>query len=107
MGLSTHVLDQVTGAPVAGLSVILECGNGRVYRAVTNDDGRCTDLLEGAPLEHDTYTLRFDVGTYFAASSTETFYQEIPIQFVITDTQRHYHVPLLLSPFGYATYRGS
>lgn len=107
MGLSTHVLDLVTGLPVAGLQVQAVLSGQTPHRYVTNSDGRCTDLTNGTPLPPGTHTLYFEVGAYFAAKGIETFYDVVPIGFVITDTDRHYHVPLLLSPFGYSTYRGS
>ena len=108
MGLSTHVLDLVTGAPVANLSIRLFRGdNDIISQHVTDDDGRCGDMLNGATLASGNYRLDFDVAPYFKASETPCFYDVIPIVFCIDDTEHHYHVPLLLSPFGYSTYRGS
>ena len=107
MSLSTHVLNLVSGQPVAGLSVTVYKGEETVGRLVTDEDGRCPDLLSGQSMTAGDYKLVFDVGAYFAARNTETFYQLVPIEFTISDLARHYHVPLLLSPYGYSTYRGS
>jgi 5-hydroxyisourate hydrolase len=78
-------------------------GQGR-----TDKDGRLRDLLsEGATLEAGRYRLTFDVGAYFTATRRETFYPDVTITFDVRDAGQHYHVPLLVSPFGYSTYRGS
>jgi 5-hydroxyisourate hydrolase len=99
--LSTHVLDAVRGAPAAGIGVTLLGPDGGEFAAgVTGADGRLGGL--GGELAPGSYRLRFDTGGYFA----ETFFPEITIAFVIT-AERHYHVPVLLSPFAYSTYRGS
>ena len=107
--LSTHVLDTARGRPGAGIPVELyrlenETGT-LVAKATTNRDGR-TDapLLEGAGLRPGTYQLVFHIGAYFAG---EGFLDVVPIRFEIADTAAHYHVPLLCSPWGYTTYRGS
>ena len=110
--ISTHVLDTSTGAPAAGISVVLEwVGDGgaslEISRAATNDDGRAVSLNpENAVLNPGHYRLTFGAGAYFGSREEPTFYRDIAIDFVV-DADRHYHVPLLLSPFGYSTYRGS
>lgn len=106
------MLDTSRGRPASGVPVLLEFhaeeGWREVARAETDADGRVRQLL---PLDSSfvtgTWRLTFGVGKYFAASSVESFYPEASIVFVIRDTDQHYHVPLLLSPFGYSTYRGS
>lgn len=105
--VTTHVLDTVEGRPAAGVAVVLEHLDGRRLAAgVTDADGRLTDLGP-ARLEPDSYRLRFDTAAYFAAKRVDTFYPEVAVTFMIVDPDRHHHVPLLLSPFGYSTYRGS
>jgi 5-hydroxyisourate hydrolase len=105
---STHVLDAANGAPAAGLDVRLESQDGTVLtETTTNDDGRCPALTEGHTLVAGTYRLCFETGAWFARSGTPTFYPRVELVFEITDPDAHYHVPLLLSPFAYSTYRGS
>jgi 5-hydroxyisourate hydrolase len=108
--LTTHVLDTAAGRPAAGLQLDLYrlAGEARTHlgRFVTNADGRCdAPLLEGAALAAGEYELVFAVADWRGAMPG--FYDAVPIRFRITDPDAHYHVPLLLSPFGYATYRGS
>lgn len=102
--LSTHVLDTSLGRPAARVRVILEGDGGQLAEAVTDADGRATDL--GGGLAPGTYSLRFDSGGYFAARGIDGFYPEVLVTFTISGAG-HVHVPLLLSPFGYSTYRGS
>lgn len=107
--LSTHVLDTARGAPAAGIALEL-CrieGDERtvVTRAVTNNDGR-TDAPLATALPAGTYDLVFEVGPYFARTDTPSLYDTIPVRFRIGASGR-YHIPLLLSPWGYSTYRGS
>lgn len=108
--LSTHVLDIAKGLPAKGVAVSLyELGasaRGRLASTVTNADGR-TDapLLAGAPLRIGLYELEFDVGPYFGAQPA--FFDKIPLRFSIAEPEAHYHVPLLVSPWSYSTYRGS
>lgn len=97
-GISTHVLDAALGRPAAGVAVTLTGPDGTVHTGVTDDDGRVGNLYEGA-LEAGTYTLVFAVAG--------EFYPEITIAFTADPERGHYHVPLLLSPYGYTTYRGS
>ncbi|WP_278236900.1 hydroxyisourate hydrolase [Isoptericola sp. AK164] len=106
--LTTHVLDAGTGEPATGLRLELTDSHGqRIDDTDTDDDGRA-DLGPNL-LPSGTYTLTFDTGTYFAEREVETFYPSVAVTFVVTPegAGRHYHVPLLLSPFAYSTYRGS
>ena len=108
--LSTHVLDAASGRPAAGVRVALERRDGDRWlplgEAVTDGDGRARDLAPGS-LGAGVHRLVFATGEYFAATGQTGFYPEVPVVFEITDTDRHYHVPLLLSPFAFSTYRGS
>jgi 5-hydroxyisourate hydrolase len=102
--LSTHVLDTALGKPAAGIRVTLERADGETVRTgVTDSDGRARDF---PPLPTGEYRLRFAVAEYFATIRRDTFYSDIVIAFRVANDE-HYHVPLLLSPFGYSTYRGS
>jgi 5-hydroxyisourate hydrolase len=109
--ITTHVLDTSRGRPASGVPAVLERqapdhGWAVLGRGVTDADGRIRDLLSG-PLEPGTFRLTFDTGAYFAAQETASFYPSVSIVFRIREGGQHYHVPLLLSPFGYSTYRGS
>ena len=109
--LTTHVLDTSLGRTGAGITIKLQSKTqGRwvtLAQGVTNSDGRITDLLPPERiLPLDSYKLIFDTGEYFRSQQVKTFYPEVEIQFSIFDEQ-HYHVPLLINPFGYSTYRGS
>ncbi|HEX8560872.1 MAG TPA: hydroxyisourate hydrolase [Pyrinomonadaceae bacterium] len=112
-GITTHVLDTARGRPAAGVPVTLEArdGGGRwrvVGRGATDPDGRLRALLPaGFDFREGDYRLTFDAGAYFAAAGAEGFYTEVVVAFVVRDAAAHYHVPLLLSPYGYSTYRGS
>jgi 2-oxo-4-hydroxy-4-carboxy-5-ureidoimidazoline decarboxylase len=104
--LSTHVLDAVTGRPAAGVPVTLSDADGAVLAdARTDDDGRVGDLYSGEL--SGIYRLRFDTAAYFTAHGMRGFYREIVVAFEIDDAAAKYHVPLLLSPYAYSTYRGS
>jgi 5-hydroxyisourate hydrolase len=114
--LSTHVLDTANGKPAAGMTLRLYAGSGQgaelIKTAVTNADGRVDGaLLEGDTFKPGRYRLEFEVAPYFKAQSArlpETpFLDRIPIEFGVTDSQQNYHVPLLVSPWSYSTYRGS
>jgi 5-hydroxyisourate hydrolase len=110
--LTTHVLDTALGRPAAGMRIDLyRLGETaeRVAVATTNADGRVDEpLLEGAALTDGVFELRFHAGAYLRAHAVEpSFLDVIPIRFTVDAAQTHYHVPLLLSPFGYTTYRGS
>jgi 5-hydroxyisourate hydrolase len=105
--LSTHVLDTGLGCPADGVAVSLTDADGRPLASATTDaDGR-VGALGPERLEPGSYTLRFQTGAYFAASGRPSFYPEIAVTFTVADGAEHYHVPVLLSPFGYSTYRGS
>ena len=109
--LSTHVLDTSAGRPAAGVRIVLRRYGEVLAETQTNADGRTDQpLLEGAAFRAGTYELTFHVGDYFRAGGVPLadppFLDVIPIRFSITD-DRHHHVPLLVSPFGYSTYRGS
>jgi 5-hydroxyisourate hydrolase len=106
MGISTHVLDAVSGRPAAGVPVaLLDADHHTLADSTTDDDGRIGRLAD--TLTAGIYRLRFDTATYFAANGVEAFYPEIVIAFEVTDADAKYHVPVLLSPFAYSTYRGS
>jgi 5-hydroxyisourate hydrolase len=112
IGLSTHVLDLGTGRPARGVAVRLARhsdagGWAKVAERVTDDHGRVPDFLAGAPLETGRYLLTFDTGDYFRAKGEQSFHPEVSVMFEVGDSAQHYHVPLLLSAFGYSTYRGS
>jgi 5-hydroxyisourate hydrolase len=104
--LSTHVLDAASGTPAAGVAVILTDAAGTALdSAATDDDGRIASI--GDALSAGVYRLTFDTGAYFAGRGIPTFYPEVVIAFEITDVGVKYHVPVLLSPYAYSTYRGS
>lgn len=107
MGVSTHVLDTARGRPAAGVAVRLEREDGGGWRTVseatTDGDGRVRDLLAGGDLAAATYRITFDTGGYLDGG----YYPEASVVFRVSDPDEHHHVPLLLSPFGYTTYRGS
>ncbi len=114
--LTTHVLDTARGCPAEGIEIVLYridgSGRSELARARTNADGRTdTPILPQDAFGKGVYELVFHAGTYLEASGakaqTPRFLDEIPIRFGISDPQAHYHVPLLLSPYGYSTYRGS
>jgi 5-hydroxyisourate hydrolase len=101
VSLSTHVLDTAHGRPAAGVAIELTLPDGSTQTAVTNDDGRARLAEETAAGE---YELVFAVGDYFGERA---FLNHVPVRFTIADPQAHYHVPLLVSPWSYSTYRGS
>lgn len=111
--LSTHVLDTAAGRPAVGVSIVLErieaSGITPMGKGVTDADGRLRELVPpGTALAVGTYRLRFDTGAYFdACGVADRFYDTVAVDFHVGDAAIHYHVPLLLSPFGYCTYRGS
>ena len=105
--VSTHVLDTALGRPAHGIGVTLERDGRVVGSGVTDADGRLRDLVSNAELPEGTYRLTFQVEGYFAKQERESFYVNVLIEFRIASGSGHYHVPLLLSPFGYSTYRGS
>jgi 5-hydroxyisourate hydrolase len=110
--ITTHILDTSRGRPAAGVVVALEResedGWIAVGRGSSDADGRVRDLMEeGAEVEAGTYRLTFETGTYFAARCVESFYPRVTVTFRVGSAGEHYHVPLLVNPFGYSTYRGS
>lgn len=115
-GLTTHILDLSRGQPAGGVRIDLRRlgpdGAKLICSATTNADGRCdAPLLSPENMQAGTYELLFHAGDYFDALGLDLpepkFLDQIPLRFAISDTDSHYHVPLLLSPFGYSTYRGS
>jgi 5-hydroxyisourate hydrolase len=105
VSISTHVLDAVTGRPAAGIAVRLFAGADLLAEGVTDRDGRCrlTDSATGV----GTHRLVFATGPWFAEQARESFYPEVVLTFAVQEPAEHHHVPLLLSPFAYSTYRGS
>ena len=111
-GITTHVLDTSRGRPASGVPVVLEIREGEgwreIGRAVTDEDGRVRQILPaGSALIPGVYRLTFGIETYFRDQEIEGFYPEAAIAFHVRDANQHHHVPLLLSPYGYSTYRGS
>ena len=108
--VTTHVLDATSGGPAADVEVSLERHAGHSWQLVTSGrtdaDGRIT-AFGPANLERGVYRVNFAVAAYFAAQDQPTFYPEVMIMFTLDDEEAHYHVPLLLSPYAYTTYRGS
>lgn len=105
MSVSTHVLDAVAGRPAAGIAVRLFAGDDLVAAGVTDDDGRCR-LTEDATAA-GPHRLVFDTGAWFAGRGVDAFWPEVTLTFAVAEPAQHHHVPLLLSPFAYSTYRGS
>jgi 5-hydroxyisourate hydrolase len=110
--ITTHVLDISIGRPAAGLPVILEMekpGGGwkELGRGVTDGGGRLEDLVAPGSLKEGTYRLMFDTRAYFGGRKMETLYPQVSIVFEVRRASEHHHIPLLLSPYGYSTYRGS
>lgn len=105
--ITTHVLDTALGRPAQGLHVELHHGQAVLGHGVTDANGRVADLLTGGPISPGTYQLIFDTAGYAQSIGGETFYPQIIVTFTIESPDDHFHVPLLLSPFGYTTYRGS
>lgn len=110
--ITTHILDTALGKPAAGVEITLhqweENGTWKALgTGVTNDDGRLNEAMQENILLQGTYCLTFAVAAYHERMGVKGFYPEVQIQFRIEDPTQHYHVPLLLNPFGYSTYRGS
>lgn len=105
--ITTHILDLESGAPAAGVAVVLTGPEALQMKAVTDEDGRVTSWDAPFDLYPGSYQMEFLVGAYFARRGAPTFFESIPVRFVVEDIHRAFHVPLLLSPFGYSTYRGS
>lgn len=109
--VTTHILDTTKGKPAQGVTIIFYSDNNdewkELARGITNTDGRIPDLLKkDVLLEYGTYKMRFEVKEYFDKQGIAAFYPFVEIVFAI-NTKEHYHIPLLLNPFGYSTYRGS
>ncbi|MGB7921817.1 MAG: hydroxyisourate hydrolase [Pyrinomonadaceae bacterium] len=110
--ITTHILDTSRGHPASGVGVRLEQQSGEGWQLLgegaTDDDGRLKSLLPADfKLVPGSYRLIFQVGDYFETQHVESFYREVAISFIVHEAGGHYHVPLLLSPYGYSTYRGS
>lgn len=109
--ITTHILDTAAGCPADGVAVVLEqqteSGWSTRAQGTTDDDGRVKDLLTEGSLEAGIYRITFDIEGYYERQSIRGFYPHATIVFRVDDPEQHYHVPLLLSPFGYSTYRGS
>src|ERR1700730_1836251 len=98
--ISTPILDTAAGRPASGVAVSLFLGDRQIGSGITDKDGRCANLL--SEVTAGTYRIVFEIASYFA----DGFYPEVSVAFVVRDPAAHYHVPLLISPFGYTTYRG-
>jgi 5-hydroxyisourate hydrolase len=105
VSVRTHVLDAVLGRPAAGMTVQLFDGNGLLAQGITDADGRCR--LTGDPTSEGPHRLVFGTGEWFAGQRRETFWPEVVLAFAVREPAEHHHVPLLLSPFAYSTYRGT
>jgi 5-hydroxyisourate hydrolase len=109
--ITTHVLDTSIGQPAQGVGIALEIETPHGWRELghskTNSDGRATELLSGEKLSEGKYRLRFHTGAYFSERTVSSFFPTVEITFLVRDPTQHYHVPLLLGPHGYTTYRGS
>ena len=110
--ITTHVLDIARGRPAAGLTVFIDYrdekgGWEELASGTTNADGRIPDLLKTTVLKTGIYRVRFATGDYFQSVSVRAFYPEVQVVVFLDDPAGHYHIPLLLSPYGYSTYRGS
>ncbi len=111
--ITTHILDVSTGVPARGVLVRLERQTENtiwelIGSGTTDDDGRVRELLDAdAGLHPGNYRLTFETEAYFQKQRIEGFYPQVTVAFTVRDASQHYHVPLLLSPFGYSTYRGS
>ncbi|WP_380184762.1 hydroxyisourate hydrolase [Kalamiella sp. sgz302252] len=109
--LSVHVLNQQTGKPAPGVEVTLEqkqeAGWKFINKATTDGDGRIKAFWPDQPAAAGDYRVVFKTGDYFKQQKQESFFPEVPVEFHISSTSEHYHVPLLLSQYGYSTYRGS
>ena len=110
--ITTHVLDTSCGRPAAGVAIVISIWQDEQWHKLgagfTSKDGRVTDLLPcDQPLAPGRYQMRFETSAYFEACHVQGFYPYVEVVFEITVVDQHYHVPLLLNPFGYSTYRGS
>lgn len=106
LSLSSHVLDTTSGKPVTNLPVELTLPNGDKYQSLTDNDGRCSKWGDNE-IVAGTYQLRFSTRDYLLSQHGGGFYPFVDVHFEITNEQNHYHVPLLISPYGFSSYRGS
>jgi 5-hydroxyisourate hydrolase len=110
--ITTHVLDTARGLPARGLPVLLEIRSGKgrfrtLARRLTDANGRVQDLVPDGPPKPGLYRLTFDTAAYLRSGKLPCFFPSVSVFFEVRDPAQHYHVPLLLSPFGYSTYRGT
>ncbi|MBM4357743.1 MAG: hydroxyisourate hydrolase [Deltaproteobacteria bacterium] len=109
--ITSHVLDTARGRPAEGVPVAIDIARDgawvRLAESVTNDDGRVPGFVAGHALERARYRVTFDTAAYFAKHGQTGFYPYVEVVFEITAPDQHHHIPLLLSPYGYSTYRGS
>ena len=105
--ITTHILDLATGKPAASIQLRLFGPDGQITQATTDEDGRVNLWQDHFSISPGKYRIEFDVEPYFEARGTTPFYEDVHIAFRIREVNEHYHVPLLLSAFGYSTYRGS
>ncbi len=110
-GITTHVLDTSLGKPAAGVAVVLSMVEGQALhelgRAETDADGRVRQFPTAAPLAAGVYQLSFETAAYFRTAGREAFFERVQLEFRVLDATQHHHVPLLLTPYGYTTYRGT
>ena len=104
--LSSHVLDTTRGIPAAGMKLRLTTPDGKEYEAVTDEDGRCKDW-QGCEILPGQYCLRFQTGDYLQQWHGSAFYPFVDVHFQVEVEGGHYHIPLLISPYGFSSYRGS
>ena len=112
MSITTHILDISLGRPAGSVSVRLERWDAgaewiAIGEGLSDDNGRVSGLISGDDLSTGLYRLVFDTGSYYLRTERTCFFPEVDIVFTVADAGEHYHVPLLISPFGYSTYRGS
>ena len=105
--ITTHILDLATGRPAANVALRLFGPDGQISTGTTNEDGRVNQWDDSFEISPGKYRIEFDVEPYFEAQGAASFYEDVHIAFRIRAADEHYHVPLLLSAFGYSTYRGS
>lgn len=110
--ISTHILDTARGTPASGVVITLSKQSNQGWQSIdcgtTNNDGRVPDLCKNqSGLSTGTYKMHFETQKYFSATGDTVFYPYAEVVFIIDQSNQHYHIPLLLSPFGYTTYRGS
>ena len=105
--ITTHILDLATGKPAGDITLRLFGPDGQITSGTTDSDGRVNQWQDSFNIAPGKYRIEFDVEPYFEARGTTPFYEDVHIAFRIREASEHYHVPLLLSAFGYSTYRGS